>query len=152
VFSVAAPRNTKPFSLRPWLLGASPTPGVEICGQCQYSPSKKSVFYVFLLVLAALGIGIYLIVFLGNVPGAAEERLGVLEPLPPDLGEWTEDCDSPEAKRAGAEGLQRQVRTFFDESRGRLLLQARYRRITDGEIVRAEPDRVLKRRRVHPGR
>lgn len=108
------------------------------------------MFYTFLLILAALGIGIYLVVFLGNVPGAAEERLGVLEPLPTDLGEWKEDRDSPEAQRATGEGLTREVRTFFDEARGRLLLQARYRRVNDGEIVRAEPDRVLKRRRVHP--
>jgi hypothetical protein len=109
------------------------------------------VFYVFLLVLAGLGIGIYLIVFLGNVPGAAEERLGVLEPLPPDVGQWQEDLSSPEAARAREEGLRREVRTFFDEARGRLLRQARYRHPDSNEIVRADADLVVKRRRVrHP--
>lgn len=108
------------------------------------------MFYVFLLVLAALGIGIYLIVFLGNVPGAAEERLGVIEPLPPDVGQWQEDLDSPEAARAREEGLKRESRTFFDEARGRLLRQVRYRHAESDEIVRAEPDQVVKRRRVHP--
>jgi hypothetical protein len=106
------------------------------------------VFYVFLLVLAALGIGIYLIVFLGNVPGAAEERLGVLEPLPPDLGQWKEESDTREASVAREQGLKREVRTFFDEAHGRLLRQVRYRSIESNEIVRADPDQVLKRRRV----
>jgi hypothetical protein len=105
------------------------------------------VFYVFLLALAALGIGIYLIVFLGNVPGAAEERLGVLEPLPPDVGKWQEDLASPGAKAAGEQGLKREQRLFFDESSGRLLQQVRYRNPENDEIVRAEPDRVVKRRR-----
>lgn len=106
------------------------------------------MFYVFLLVLAALGIGIYLIVFLGNVPGAAEERLGVLEPLPSDVGKWQEDLDSTEGKGASEQGLKRETRTFFDEARGRLLSQVRYRDAESNEIVRAEPDRVVKRRRV----
>lgn len=108
------------------------------------------MFYVFLLILAALGIGIYLIVFLGNVPGAAEERLGVLEPLPSDVGEWQEDLDSAEAASACEQGLKREQLTFFDEARGRLLRQVRYRHAESNEIVRADPDRVVKRRRVHP--
>lgn len=106
------------------------------------------MFYVFLLVLAALGVGIYLIVFLGNVPGAAEERLGVLEPLPSDLGQWKEERDTAEATRASEQGLRREVRTFFDEAHGRLLRQVRYRSSETNEIVRADPDQIVKRRRV----
>jgi hypothetical protein len=106
------------------------------------------VFYVLLLVLAALGIGIYLIVFFGNVPGAAEERLGVIEPLPPDVGLWKEEPDTSGATRAGEQGLKREVRTFFDEAHNRLLRQVRYRNVETNEIVRAEPDQVIKRRRV----
>ena len=105
------------------------------------------MFYVFLLVLAALGIGIYLIVFLGNVPGAAEERLGVLEPLPPDVGQWQEDLASPEGKGAIEQGLKREERLFFDETNGRLLRQVRYRNRENDEVVCAEPDRIVKRRR-----
>ena len=106
------------------------------------------MFYVLLLVLAALGVGIYLIVFLGNVPGAVEERLGVLEPLPPDLGQWKEESDTSEVARAAEQGLKREVRTFLDEGQGRLLRQVRYRNIATDEIVRAEPDQVIKRRRI----
>jgi hypothetical protein len=85
---------------------------------------------------------------LQNVPGAAEERLGVLEPLPPRLGEWEEDLASPEAARAKQEGLTREVRMFLDESRGRLLQQARYRSVSTNEIVRVDPDIAVKRRRI----
>ena len=106
------------------------------------------MFYALLLVLAALGIGIYLIVFLGNVPGAAEERLGVLEPLPPDLGKWREDCDSAAGKGALEQGLKREERLFLDEASGRLLHQVRYRDSESDEIVRADPDRVVKRKRL----
>ncbi|HTU64079.1 MAG TPA: hypothetical protein VMF89_36690 [Polyangiales bacterium] len=107
------------------------------------------MFYLFLLVLAVLGVGIYLLFFLQNVPGAVEERLGALEPLPPDLGEWQEDT-STEAGQARAQGLQREVRWFLDESSipGRLLRQARYRDLASNEIVRADPDQVVKRKRL----
>lgn len=106
------------------------------------------MFYVFLLVLAGLGALVYLTFFLQNVPGALEERLGVLEPLPPKLGEWEKDLQSAEAARAEAEGLQREVRYFLDESQGQLLKQARYRSLASDEIVRVEPDQSVKRRRV----
>lgn len=106
------------------------------------------MFYLLLLVLAALGIGIYLIVFFGNVPGATEERLGVLEPLPPDVGQWKEELDSAEAASADQQNLKRESRTFFDEAHGRLLRQVRYRHAESNEIVRVEPDQVVKRRRV----
>jgi hypothetical protein len=105
------------------------------------------VFYVFLLVAAALGTAIYLIFIFQSVPGAAEERLGTLEPLPADLGQWKTDADSDEARAAREEGLVRELRTFFEEDKRRLVLQARYRDEKTGEIVRAEPDRTIKRRR-----
>jgi hypothetical protein len=108
------------------------------------------VFYVLLLVIAALGGAIYLLFILQNVPGMAEERLGVLEPLPPDVGEWKRDEDSEAARGAAREGLIREVRTFFDEPAGKLFRQVRYRSAESGQIVRTEPDERLKRRRVKP--
>jgi hypothetical protein len=106
------------------------------------------VFYFFLLILAALAVGIYLLFFLQNVPGAAEERIGVLEPLPTNLGEWQEETTGPEAERALAQGRRREVRTYFDEAKNVLLKQVRYRDGNSGEIVGSEPDEVIKRRRV----
>lgn len=106
------------------------------------------MFYVFLLIIAVLGIGMYLLFFLQNVPGAAEERLGVMEPLPEDVGEWKIDAESSDARGAAAEGLRRETRTFYDEARRSLLRQARYRSIETGDIVRVEPDELLKRKRV----
>jgi len=106
------------------------------------------VFYVFLLICGALGIGIYLLFIMNLVPGAKEERLGVLEALPPEVGKWKEDAESDAGKRAASEGLVRQERHFFYETSGRLVLQVRYQSRETGEIVRTEPETAVKRRRV----
>jgi hypothetical protein len=42
----------------------------------------------------------------------------------------------------------REIRHFYYETTGRLVRQARYRSRETGEIVRTEPDEVVKRRRV----
>jgi len=106
------------------------------------------MFYVFLLICAAIGIGIYLVFILNLVPGAREERLGVLEPLPSDVGKWKEDRESEAAKSALGEGLVREVRHYFYETSSRLVRQVRYRNAVTNEIVRSEPDEAVKRRRV----
>lgn len=108
------------------------------------------MFYVFLLVVAAVGVGIYLTFIFQNVPGMKEERLGTLEPLPEDLGSWKADTGSEAGQAASREGQIREVRLYYDESRERLVEQVRYRRTSDSEIVRVEPDRRVKRRRVKP--
>jgi hypothetical protein len=107
------------------------------------------VYYVFLIVIAALAVGVYLLVVFKNVPGAVEERFGALEPLPDDLGTWKEDAGSEASRAAQAEGLKREVRTFLDQ--GKLLRQARYRDAATGEIVRADEDQVVRRRRIKSG-
>ncbi|HET9959398.1 MAG TPA: hypothetical protein VFQ61_33135 [Polyangiaceae bacterium] len=110
------------------------------------------MFYLFLLVLAVLSAGVYLVVFFQSVPGAAEERLGLLEPLPEDLGVWKPDASTEEGKSAERAGLRREQRHYFDEAKGKLFLQVRYRSLENDEIVRADPDRVIKRRRIRkPG-
>lgn len=106
------------------------------------------MFYLLIVFLAAAGGAIYFFFFVQNVPGAKEERLGALEPLPPDLGVWKEDESSPEAVAATKEGLIREVRFFFEEGRGRLLKQSRYRSRETSTIVRTDPDEIVKRRRL----
>lgn len=106
------------------------------------------MFYVFLIICGAIGIGIYLLFIMNLVPGAKEERIGVLEPLPEDVGKWKEEHESDAGKLAAADGLVREVRHFHYETNGRLVRQVRYKSRVTGEIVRAEPDEVVKRRRV----
>jgi hypothetical protein len=108
------------------------------------------------VLLACIGLGalaVYLLLIFREVPGAVEERLGELEGLPPNLGEWAVDESSPEAQSAAARGLVREHRTWRDPGKGwfgsdRLVLQVRYRDRATGAIQSAEPDRALQRRRV----
>jgi hypothetical protein len=111
------------------------------------------VFYVFLVLVAALGVGVYLLFIFKLVPGAMEERLGVLEPLPEDVGKWKIDEHSAEAKTALAGGLKREERLYFEEgqgflTQGRLVRQVRYRNASSNAIERVEPDQPVKRKRI----
>lgn len=96
-----------------------------------------------MVIVAALGGLVYLVLIMSHVPGAKEERFGTLEPLPERLGEWTKG-------EAGTDGLVREERHLFDEKSQRLLLQVRFRDPASGKIERVEPERVIKRRRVRP--
>lgn len=98
-----------------------------------------------MLVIAALGSGAYLVLFLTHVPGAGEERLGVYEPLPENVGKWVLD---PELT---SEGLVRERRVLFDgspEGSGKLTHQERFRNPETREIVSVTPERIEKRRRI----
>jgi hypothetical protein len=106
------------------------------------------MFYFFLVLVGIIGIGVYVLFIFNLVPGAQEERLGVLEPLPEDVGRWHADADSDASKAATREGLVREVRHYFYEATGRLVLQVRYKHAETGEIVRVEPDRAVKRKRI----
>ena len=111
------------------------------------------MFYFFLLLVGALGVGVYLLFILRLVPGAAEERFGVLEPLPEDVGKWKLDESSAEGKVAASEGQRREERLYFEESTGllsggRLVRQVRYRSAETNEIVRVDPDQPVKRKRI----
>ena len=106
------------------------------------------MFYVFLVLCALIGVAIYLFFIVNLVPGAFAERLGVLEPLPPDLGTWKADTESAAGRAALANGLRREVRYYFYETRSQLVQQVRHRNPTTGEIVTVERDEVIKRRRV----
>jgi hypothetical protein len=104
------------------------------------------VFYVFLLLVAAIAVGVYLLFILSQVPGAAEQRLGVLEDLPSDLGQWRPDGEAKD-------GLSREVRHIFHDgsglfSQGKLVRQVRYRDTESGDIVRVDPEEVVRRKRI----
>ena len=111
------------------------------------------MFYFFLVLVAVLGVGIYVLFILRLVPGAAEERFGVLEPLPSDVGKWKLDESSPEGKSALSSGLRREERLFHEErggllGAGKLVKQVRYRNAETNAIERVESDRAVKRKRV----
>ncbi len=106
------------------------------------------MFYVFLLLVAALGALVYLAFFMSQVPGAKEERLGQLEPLPPHLGKWLKVDTNPDEKRI------REERHLLGESNGfggsKLLLQVRYRDPISKEIVEIMPEERIRRKRIRP--
>ena len=109
------------------------------------------MFYVFLLGVAALGGVIYLFIA-GMYPGLKEERFGVLEPLPPNLGKWESDTESEAGRAAAAKGHKLEVRFLFEEggliSSGKLLRQARLRDAQSNEILKVLADEPIKRKRV----
>jgi len=111
------------------------------------------MFYLFLLSVGVAALGVYVALILHLVPGAAEERLGVLEELPIDIGVWKTDETSPAGHAAEAKGLSRQVRVLHRPAAGwfggdRLVRQVRYRDRATDEIVLVDPEEVTKRRRI----
>ena len=70
------------------------------------------MFYVFLLGGPAAGAVIYLY-NAGLFPGLKEERFGVLDPLPPNLGQWHTDADSDAGDDANAHGKKSEVRFWI---------------------------------------
>ena len=111
------------------------------------------MFFVFLVVVAVAGISFYLLLIMREVPGAAEERFGRFEALPADIGKWRTDEESAEGAAAKARGLRREERLWLAEKSSffggpKLLRQVRYRSLETNEIVRVEPEQVIKRKRV----
>ena len=111
------------------------------------------MFYVFLLGVAALGGLVYLFIA-GMYPGLKEERFGVLEPLPSNLGQWQVDPDSEPGRAATADGKKLEVRFLYEEgglfSSGKLLRQSRLRDAASNEILTVLPDQPIKRKRIRP--
>lgn len=105
------------------------------------------MFYVFLVLVGIAGLGVYVLFIFNLVPGVQDERLGVLEPLPPDVGTWKVDDSSELAARARADGLVREVRHYYYEGKNKLVRQVRYKQADSGDIVRVEPDEIVKRKR-----
>jgi hypothetical protein len=109
------------------------------------------MIYVILLGIAAMGCGIYLSVMFSAIPGALEERLGVFDALPENIGEWYADVGSPEAAAAERRGLRREVRFLLHPAKGlfsrdQLVKQVRLRN-QENEIVEVLPEETIKRKR-----
>lgn len=108
------------------------------------------MIFVFLVLAAALGTGLYLLVMYSSIPGAVDERLGTLEPLPENLGRWVVEPSS-DAEPASGERLQREVRWLHEPGRlfrkETLIRQVRYRDLDTGEITRVDSAERLPRRR-----
>jgi hypothetical protein len=102
----------------------------------------------FLVAIACIGVLFYLLVIYREVPGAIEQRFGVLEALPEDIGKWKVDTESEEGKAAAARGMNRETRLFHDVGNNRLVRQVRFKNPATGEITRVDPDEVVKRKRV----
>jgi hypothetical protein len=102
----------------------------------------------FLVVIAAIGGLMYVLILYRNIPGAMDQRFGVLEALPEDIGEWKVDTESEEGKAAQARGLKRETRYFYDQQKDRLLKQVRYRNQATNAIAHVEPDEIVKRKRI----
>lgn len=102
-------------------------------------------FYVFLLIVGAVGAGAYLLLFFSHVPGAADERFGALEALPGVIGEWVA------AEERSHDGLIVERRYLSADSSGedttKLIIQMRYRHPETKEIVRIDPEETYRRRR-----
>lgn len=109
------------------------------------------MFYLFLLGVATAGGVIYLFIA-GLFPGLKEERFGVLEPLPANLGKWEDDAESAAGRAAAADGKKLEVRLLFEEGgligAGKLTRQARLRDAATNEILEVLPDELVKRRRI----
>jgi hypothetical protein len=109
---------------------------------------------IFFFIVGATGVGtvLYLVLVHGSVQSSVDQRLGQLEPLPPDLGKWVEDSESEEAKAAAERGLRREVRHLEGPSgfltKPHLIKQVRYKNLQSGEVETVEPDQRVSRRRV----
>lgn len=112
------------------------------------------MIFGFLLLIALVGILFYLLVIYREVPGAVEQRLGVLEALPEDVGKWKTDDESEEGRAAARRGQRREVRIWYDPNSGgflkkhKLVRQVRYRNAATNAIERVEPEEVITRKRV----
>lgn len=100
-----------------------------------------------LVVVGALlfWLAVFLVYFTSQGTTPAEFFFGRLEALPDDLGRWHQVGVDPHT------GLLREERSLLADGQPaavHLLHQVRFRDPTTQAIVRAEPDRRLRRRRV----
>jgi hypothetical protein len=110
------------------------------------------LIYVFVLSAASLGTALYLLLMYSSIPGAVDERLGSIEPLPEDLDRWLSDETSVHGRAAQERGLRREVRTLLVPAQGlfgreHFLKQARLRSPDTGEIIEVEAEVNTPRRR-----
>lgn len=85
--------------------------------------------------------------------GLADKRRGMLKMPPDDAGEWKVDTDSEQVRAARRLSLICETRLSIDTckdllNREMIFRQVRYLDQKTGEVVRAEKDVRIKRRRV----
>jgi hypothetical protein len=108
------------------------------------------MIYAVLFGILVIGTGIYLAMF-SLIPGAVDERFGVFDALPENLGEWYEDTELKVAD-ADPEKYRYEVRYLFQQGRGllardALVKQVRLRDRSSNEIARVLPEERIPRRR-----
>jgi hypothetical protein len=110
------------------------------------------MIFVFVLLVAAFGTGLYLAIMYSSIPGAVDERLGTLEALPDSLGQWVVDTVSDAGKQAAIAGKVREVRTLHQGgglfSREHFVVQVRLRNAETGEVESVESEQHVPRRRL----
>lgn len=111
------------------------------------------MIYFFVVLIGALGTLAYLAIMFNAVPGAADERLGKLEPLPENLGEWQHDAASTEGMELAAQGKRLEYRHLVEHGglfKGQVVVkQVRVRDSATNEILEVRPEERHRRRRRH---
>ncbi len=109
------------------------------------------MIYLFVIIIGGLGTLAYLAIMFNAVPGAADERLGKLEELPANIGEWQLDETSAEGAELAAKGKRLEVRHLL-ETGGlfkpqMIVKQVRVRDVATNELVEVRPEVRTRRRR-----
>lgn len=111
------------------------------------------MIYLFVVIIGGLGTLAYLAIMFNAVPGAADERLGKLDPLPENLGEWQLDDSSEEGAALHAQGKRLEVRNLVEPGglfRPQVFVkQVRVRDVATNELVEVRPEVRVRRRRRH---
>lgn len=109
------------------------------------------MIYLFVVIIGAIGTIAYLSIMLNAVPGALDERLGKLEDLPPNLGEWQTDESSAEGAALLQQGKRMEVRYLLEQGglfrRQAIVKQSRVRDAATKEILEILPEERNRRRR-----
>jgi len=111
------------------------------------------MIYLFVILIGAFGTLAYLAIMFNAVPGAADERLGKLEPLPENLGEWQHDTTSTESAELTSQGKRLEYRHLVEQGglfKGQIVVkQVRIRDAATNEILEVRPEVRHRRRRRH---
>lgn len=111
------------------------------------------MIYLFVVIIGGLGTLAYLAIMFNAVPGAADERLGKLDPLPENLGVWKFDDSSTEGADLAARGKRLEERYILEPGglfKPQVIVkQVRVRDAATNEIEEVRPETRTRRRRRH---
>ena len=110
------------------------------------------MIYLFVVIIGGLGLIAYLSIMFNAVPGTVDERLGTLEALPANLGEWVNDTTSDEGRTLAAQNKRLEQRYLLEPGglfRPQVLIkQSRLRDVATNEIIEVRPEVRTRRRRT----